>query len=360
MIDVLARNTDDGILFAAAMRQTQAMCYAGRGADVLRRMQSASPPLGNVFSDFWSTAKSQRASMGDEQRERSAEAARAFATTLLVAAQQAPEHSARSGAAASLLELLPTAAECGVIGGSTASGSLPTAYVDALQSPPLARTVLRALDALCASQVGIRALLAAKPNDRCTVDGKAGKVSTKPPAESSAAASSSTASGGPGVSWGLASAIRATRVYDEDEISPEDSPIPGMANIHLRYAFRLLDRISRSAQGLKALREADCVAELAPAVEFAQSRAGHNGALGVKVMARIVGDDVVQLISRARGRVGPDAGAEPVPAQEGEFAARLLASLAADGSFASKLVAGGHLPAVVAGLDDAVNDSARA
>jgi len=108
MLDVL-RNIDDGVLFAAATRQTQAMCHAGNGADVVRRMSAANPTMNSVFAAFWSRAKTVRASMSDEQRESTSEAARAFATTLLVAAQQSPDAAVRAGTASALLALLPTA-----------------------------------------------------------------------------------------------------------------------------------------------------------------------------------------------------------------------------------------------------------
>jgi len=76
-----------------------------------------------------------------------------------------------------------------------------------------------------------------------TVDGKTGKVQAHPAAASSKGSAS----------WGIETAIRAVRVYDEDELGPEDVPLPGLGNIHLRYAFRLLDRLSKVPAGLRAL-----------------------------------------------------------------------------------------------------------
>ena len=72
-------------------------------------------------------------------------------------------------------------------------------------------------------------------------------------------------------------------------------------NGHLEPAFRLLERLARGSTVARgSLRDADAVASLAPAVEWAQS-AGvlprSVGARGVRVLSLILGGDVEKLIA---------------------------------------------------------------
>jgi hypothetical protein len=69
----------------------------------------------------------------------------------------------------------------------------------------------------------------------------------------------------------------------------------------LEPAFRLLERLARGSTAARgSLRDADAVASLAPAVEWAQS-AGvlprSVGARGVRVLSLILGGDVEKLIA---------------------------------------------------------------
>jgi hypothetical protein len=134
-------------------------------------------------------------------------------------------------------------------------------------------------------------------------------------------------------------------------------------NAHLEPAFRLLHKLSLTREGLAALREPgrDTVAVLAPAVDWAQSGApgdgGALGGLGVRLLSRVLGEDLGRLIESVAAACAP--GAPPAAAAEGDFAAALLASLARDGGAASRLVQGGLAPKLEA-LLEAPSLSARA
>lgn len=109
-------------------------------------------------------------------------------------------------------------------------------------------------------------------------------------------------------------------------------------NGHLDPAFRVLDRISRNEEGLRSLRDSKAVSQMAASVEFAQSGVDNPtvGQMGVRVLARVLGNDLQSLIDKISGVSKGD-----VSVGEGEFAASLLASLALDADVAGRLVSAG-------------------
>ena len=132
-------------------------------------------------------------------------------------------------------------------------------------------------------------------------------------------------------------------------------------NGHVLPGLALFDAMSRTERGLGALRAcAGTMTVLARAVEFAQAHlAEATGALGVRVLARVLGNDLARLFDRiaaaaATASTPSIAGDASVTALrfEAEFAAAVLASLALDAALAGRIVAEGFLERTVALLRD--------
>ena len=127
-------------------------------------------------------------------------------------------------------------------------------------------------------------------------------------------------------------------------------------NAHVRYAFRFLDRLSRDAMGLQSLRDIRAVAALAPSVEFSQ-RWKSVGSYAVKILARVLGDDLSSLLLNITGM---DDKGSSITEREAEFAASLASSLALEQSIRSRFVDELELRKRIITLPrDAVNEKAR-
>eukprot|EP01138_Halocafeteria_seosinensis_P002429 gb/GECG01002486.1/.p1 GENE.gb/GECG01002486.1/~~gb/GECG01002486.1/.p1 ORF type:complete len:3166 (+),score=386.87 gb/GECG01002486.1/:1-9498(+) len=103
-------------------------------------------------------------------------------------------------------------------------------------------------------------------------------------------------------------------------------------NFHIRYAFRVMDRLSRDEQGLQRLRDIRAVAAMAPAVEFAQ-RWKSVGSYGVKILARVLGENLLSLLVNI---CGINLDGSSITEREAEFAASLGSSLALEESVCSR------------------------
>jgi hypothetical protein len=150
-------------------------------------------------------------------------------------------------------------------------------------------------------------------------------------------AAASTLFGVPAAAAGAAAGAGASSAGPSAATQPLPPATLARLNGHLEPLFRLLERLARGASGLALLRASGAAARLAPAVEWAQTGlpdGGATGAAGVRVLARLLGEDLGELIStvaRAGEAGGPTLG-------EGDFAASLLASLALDASVAARFV----------------------
>lgn len=113
----------------------------------------------------------------------------------------------------------------------------------------------------------------------------------------------------------------------------------GDMNIHLPPAFLLLDRISRNKDGLSILQTQNVVPQLVSSVDYTQKSLQNTeiSALGVKILARIIGDDLVNLLAKLRNAAGSASAASQA---EIDFITTLLASLTRDPDVVTKIVSG--------------------
>jgi hypothetical protein len=124
------------------------------------------------------------------------------------------------------------------------------------------------------------------------------------------------------------------------------APAAGKLNTHMEPAFKLLDRVSKHTIGIRELRRNKAVSMLAAAVEFVQTSDKATGSLGVKVLARVLGEDINSLIQTVL-----DASTGKVTVGEAEFASAVLASLSLDADVAVRMMASGDVAATIQLLD---------
>jgi len=107
-------------------------------------------------------------------------------------------------------------------------------------------------------------------------------------------------------------------------------------NVHLEPAFRILDRLARTEAGRDMLVAADALNALSPIMGVVL-KSSTVGPLAMRVLARLLGSNVPELIDRIAG-VNPSGGAPPA-LTERVMCARLLAFMLRDEEYRAILMA---------------------
>ena len=297
---VVARNSRDSELLLLCVTQLQAAAVAGLAATVIR--DGTAVAVVTAFQEYMTAAELPSAEStlrdglivaGGTYAARGPDAEAVAVTESLLRLLSYLALAARAEAAtfaAALLSLLPR---------------LPT--------PSAVRTDLAALDALVRGDEGFTAILAA-PERVAALLGAASTVFVAP-------------------------------------LGSHQGPLARL-NAHLEPAFRVLDKLTRSTVGLAALRaQRGAAGALATAVEAARGPgvAPGTGPMAVRVIARLLGDDVDALIGRIEVATTAPAAA---PKGDAELAAAQLAALMLDPEIAGRIALQPPLLARIVGLLD--------
>jgi len=306
LAEVLAKDAEDIELLTVGLQQLGAMAAAGCAKEMLPQITVGSHSILSTFTAFWASVSKTASGAGapsDDERSAIVSASRSFGGLALGVAAAAPDAAVEAGLLHALVFFLPRSSH---VSDSGEDSRLPE---DGMHAPSAVAVALQAVSACTRSRAALPQL-------------------SEPAA--------------------LAALVDACRVFDSESMA---------SNRHLMHGFKVMDRLSRSDVGLAALRlDGTLVARLAPSVEWAQ-RWPAVGAVGVRVLTRIVGQDIATLIAKAGG-TAPDGSA--VPVREAVFTAGLLASLSSDATIAEQLLADeGALLSSVLGLVSLEAPSAR-
>lgn len=328
--DACARFATDAEVFTLSISSLRAMASVPRAMTSLLERAVAAQIL-QAVRGYWGACEL-TAAAGPEPLLRIAPAME----LLQQMARADPTAFSAAGGAEQLLDLAAAeppapAQRVGKAGAALLAGfgSVLTSASAALDRLSRAKAGLEALSAPAAIS---RLLVGATRDLRNPTRGEASRKSARLPAGGSKAGAAVVGSPGGIAAGGGASGGAAAGSAD---------------NAHLPHLFRVLERIARSDAGRDALLAAGATTRLSAIMgSVAAGKGGaQTEALAMRVLARLLGANIAELIERVVG-AGGTAG------QERALAARLLASLTRDEDHVKSLLAGGaaHLKRVIAYL----------